>query len=75
MMDDGNRDRLSAYGLDSHWIRVGFAYLCICCICVCAVTSRYPVMHELIRNLHYLCEGVQHPIGWSLIAVVLHPHN
>jgi hypothetical protein len=39
------------------------------------VTSGYPVMHELIRNLHYLCEGVQHPIGWSLIAVVLHPHN
>jgi hypothetical protein len=68
MMDDAIRDRLSAYGLDSHWIR-------ICCICVCAVTSGYPVMHELIRNLHYLCEGEQHPIGWSLIAVVLHPHN
>jgi non-ribosomal peptide synthetase component F len=67
-MDDANRHRLSAYGLDSHWIR-------ICCICACAVTSGYPVTHELIRNLHYLCEGVQHPIGWSLIAVVLHPHN
>ncbi len=32
MMDDANRDRLSAYGLDSHWIRI-FVHLLHLCVC------------------------------------------